>query len=132
MPSGTEESTVNVASCLSEGEAPHWWVQLRRGPHLPPYITSVQASVQRLTDRPLPRSAGEKAVGALRKLKQVKISIEGYIEKYYSLMGKSCTVDPVLLYQWLVTGFFPGERQSVTGWAAEKELRGEPFRSNQP
>lgn len=61
----------------------------------------------------------------LRKLKQGKLSIERYIEKYSSLVQKSHTLDPELVYQWFIAGLSPGERQSVTGWAADRELRGE-------
>ena len=34
-------------------------------------------------------------------------------------------MDPELQYQWFIAGLAPGERQSVTAWAADRELKGE-------
>ena len=73
----------------------------------------------------MPRSAREQALGELRKLKQGKLSIGRYIEKYQSLVQKSHNVDPELQYQWFIAGLAPGERQSVSAWAADRELKGE-------
>ena len=47
----------------------------------------------------MPRSAREQALGELRKLKQGKLSIDRYIEKYQSLVQKGHNVDPELQYQ---------------------------------
>ena len=66
-------------------------------------------------------------MGKLRKLKQRILSIESFVEKYYSFLRKNQTADPGLLHLWLVAGLSLGEQQSVTGWAAERELRGEPL-----
>ena len=60
------------------------------------------------------RSAREQALGELRKLKQGKLSIDRYIEKYQSLVQESHNVDPELQHQWFIAGLAPGERQSVT------------------
>ena len=73
----------------------------------------------------MPRSAREQALGELRKLKQGKLSTDRYIEKYQSLVQKIHNVDPELQYQWFIAGLAPGERQSITAWAADKELKGE-------
>ena len=70
-------------------------------------------------------AAREQALGELRKLKQGKLSIDRYIEKYQSLVQKSHSVDPELRYQWFIAGLAPGERQSVTAWAADREPKGE-------
>ena len=70
----------------------------------------------------MPRSAREQALGELKKLKQGRLSIDRYIEKYQFL---SPNVDPELQYQWFIAGLAPGERQSVTAWAADRELKGE-------
>ena len=40
-------------------------------------------------------------------------------------MQKSHNVDPELQYQWFITGLAPGEHQSVTAWAADRELKGD-------
>ena len=69
----------------------------------------------------MPRSAGEQALAELRKLKQGKLLIDRYIEKYHSLDQKCHNVDPELQYQWCIRGLAPGERQSVTAWAADRE-----------
>ena len=34
-------------------------------------------------------------------------------------------MDPELQYQWFIAGLAPGERQSVTAWAADREMKGE-------
>ena len=73
----------------------------------------------------MPRSAREQALGELRTLKQGKLSIDRYIEKYQSLVQKSHNVDPELQCQWFIAGRAPGERQSVTAWAADRELKEE-------
>ena len=73
----------------------------------------------------MPRSAREQALGELRNLKQGKLSIDRYIEKYQSLVEKSHNVDPELQYQWFIAGLGPGERQSVTAWMADRALKGE-------
>ena len=65
------------------------------------------------------------ALGELRKLKQGKLSIDRYIEKYQSLVQKSHNVYPDLQYQWFLAGQAPGERQSVTARAADRERKGE-------
>ena len=73
----------------------------------------------------MPRSAREQALRELRKLKQGKLSIDCYIEKYQSLVQKSHNVAPELQYQWFIAGLAPGERQSVTAWAADRDVHGE-------
>ena len=42
-------------------------------------------------------------------------------------MRKSNAAEPELLYQTFIVGLSHGERHSVSGLAADKELRGEPF-----
>ena len=60
----------------------------------------------------------------LRKLNQDELPIERYTGKYYSLVRKSDTVDPELLYQWIVAGPSAGDRQALTRWAADNECEG--------
>ncbi|CDJ34556.1 uncharacterized protein EMH_0020970 [Eimeria mitis] len=74
--------------------------------------------------RPTPliwRSAREQGIVEMRKLEQVKLSIERYIEKYQSWEDRSPVVDQGLLYNWFIAGLSSRERQSVTGCA----MRGE-------
>ena len=121
----SEEQRVFLASCFLEGEARQWWLYLCNGHERPRGIDDVVPFVQALLGRFMPRSAREQALGELRKLKQGKLSIDRYIEKYQSLVQKSHNVDPELRYQWFIAGLAPGERQSVTSWAAQRELKGE-------
>ena len=67
----------------------------------------------------MPRSAREQALGDFGKLKQGKLSIDRYVETYASLVQKSHNVYPETEYQWFIAGVAPGERQSVTAWAAD-------------
>lgn len=119
-----EELRVLLASCLLEGDARQWWLHLCNGHERPRGIDTVASFVQALVGRFMPRSAREQALAELRTLKQGKLSIERYIEKYQSLIQKSHNVDPELQYQWFIAGLTPGERQSVTSWAADKEMDG--------
>lgn len=121
----SEEQRVLLASCFLEGEARQWWLYLCNGQERPRGIDTVASFVQALLGRFMPRSAREQALGELRKLKQGKLSIDRYIEKYQFLVQKSHNVDPELQYQWFIAGLAPGERQSVTAWAADRELKGE-------
>ena len=121
----SEEQRVLLASCFLEGEARQWWHYLCNGHERPRGIDDVASFVQALLGRFMPRSAREQALGELRKLKQGRLSIGRYIEKYQSLVQKSHNVDPELQYQWFKAGLAPGERQSVTEWAADRELKGE-------
>ena len=121
----SEEQRVLLASCFLEGEARQWWLYLFSGHERPRGIDDVASFVQALLGRFMPRSAREQALGELRKLKQGKLSIDRYIETYQSLVQKNHNVDPELQYQWFIAGLAPGERQSVTAWAADRELKGE-------
>ena len=114
-----------LASCFLEGEARQWRLYLCNGHERPRGIDDVASFVQALLGRFMPRSAREQALGELRKLKQGKLSIDRYIEKYQSLVQKSHNVDPELQYQWFIAGLAPWKRQSVTAWAADRELKGE-------
>ncbi|CDJ34464.1 uncharacterized protein EMH_0020390 [Eimeria mitis] len=71
------------------------------------------------------RLCREQGVEELRKLKQGKLSIERCIEKYQALANRSPMVDAELLYTWFIAGLSPGGRQSVIGWAPDREMRGE-------
>ena len=88
-------------------------------------IDDVASFVQALLGRFMPRSAREQALGELRKLKHGKLPIDRYIEKYQSLVQKSHNMDPESQYQWFIAGLAPGERQSVTAWAADRHLKGD-------
>ena len=123
--SESEEQRVLLASCFLEGEARQWWLYLCNGHERPRGIDDVASFVRALLGRFMPRSAREQALGELRKLKQGKLSIDRYIEKYQYLVQKSHNVDLELQYQWFIAGPAPGERQSVTAWAADKEMKGE-------
>ena len=35
-------------------------------------------------------------------------------------------MDPEFLYNWFAVGLSPGQGHSVSGWAADKEMRGKP------
>ena len=73
----------------------------------------------------MPRSARDQAPGELSKLKQEKLALDRYTEKYQSLVHKSRNVDPELQYQWFISALVLGQRQSVTAWAADREFKGE-------
>ena len=122
----SEEQRVLLASCFLEGEARQWWLYPCNGHERPRGIDDVASFVQALRGRFMPRSAREQALGELRKLKQGKLSIDRYIEKYQPLVQKSHNVDPDT--QWFIAGRAPGERQSVPAWAAERELKRELVR----
>ena len=121
----SEEQRVLLASCFLECGARQWWLYLCNGHERLRGIDDVALFVQALLGRFMPRSAREQAIGELRKLKQGKLSIDRYIEKYQSLVQKSHKVDPELQYQWFIAGLTSGERQSVTAWATDRELKGE-------
>ena len=121
----SEEQRVLLASCLLEGEARQWWFYLCNGHERPRGIDDVASFVRALLGRFMPRSAREQALGELRKLKQGKLSIDRYIEKYHSLVQKSHNVDPELQYQWFIAGLNPGERQALTTWTAGIDMKGE-------
>ena len=121
----SEEQIVLLASCFLEGEARQWWLYLCNGHERPRGIDDFASFVQTLLGRFVRRSAREQALGELRKLKQGKLSIDRYIEKYQSLVQKSHNVDPEIQYQRFIAGLAPGERQSVTAWLANRELKGE-------
>ena len=110
----SEEQRVQLASCVLEGEARQLGLYLRNGQARLIGVDDVASFVQALLGSFMPRSAREPALGELRKLKQGKLSIDRYIEKYQSLVQKSHNVDPALQYQWFIAGLAPGERQSVT------------------
>ncbi|CDJ34054.1 uncharacterized protein EMH_0087490 [Eimeria mitis] len=61
----------------------------------------------------------------LRKLKQGKLSVERYIEKYQSLVNRSPMVAAELHYQWFIEGMDPVVWQTVSGWVMDREMRGE-------
>ena len=92
----SEEQRVHLALCFLEGEARQWWLYLCNGLERPRGIDDVASFVQALLGRFMPRSAREQALRMLRKLKQGKLSIDRYIEKYPSLVQKSHNVDPEL------------------------------------
>ena len=121
----SEEQRVLLASCFLEGEARQRWLYLCNGHERPRGIDDVASFVQALLGRFMPRSAREQALGALRKLKQGKLSIDRHIEKYQSLVQKSHNVDPELQYQWFIAGLNPGERQDLTAWTADRDMKGE-------
>ena len=114
-----------LASCFLDGEARQWWLYLCNGHERPRGIDDFGSFVQALLGRFMPRSAREQALGELRKLKQGKLSIDRYIEKYQSLVQKSHNVDPELQYQWFIAGLNPGDRQALTAWTADKDMKGE-------
>ena len=95
----SEEQRVLLASCFPEGEERQWRLYLCNGHERPRGIDDAAAFVQALLGRFMPRSAREQALGELRKLKQGKLSIDRYIEKYQSLVQKSHNVDPELQYE---------------------------------
>ena len=72
----------------------------------------------------MPRSIRGQSLRALRKLKQGRLSIDRYIDKYQSLVHKNHNVDPELQYQWFIAGLAPGERQFVAAWAVDRGLKG--------
>ena len=121
----SEEQRELLASCFVEGEARQWWLYLCNGHERPRRIDDVASFVQALLGRFMPRSAREQALGELRKLKQGKLSIDRCIDKYQFLVQKSHIMDPELQYQRFIAGLNPGERQSVTAWAADREPKGE-------
>ena len=121
----SEEQKVLLASCFLEGEARQWWFYLCNGHERPRGIDDVASFVRALLGRFMPRSAREQALGELRKLKQGKLSIDRYIEKYQSLVQKSHNVGPDLQYQWFIAGLNPGDRQALTTWTADKDMKGE-------
>ena len=118
---GSDDHRVLLAACLIDGEARQWWLYLCNGHERSRGIDDVASFVQALLGRFMPRSAREQSLGELRNLKQGKLSIDRYIEKYQSLVQKSHNVDPELQYQWFIAGLAPGECQSVTAWAADRE-----------
>ena len=120
----SEQQRVLLASCFLEGKAWQWWLYLCNGHEQPRGIDDVASFVEALLGRFMPRSAREQALGELRKLKQGKLSIDRYIEKYQSLVQQSYNVDPELQYIWFIAGMAPGKSQSVTAWAADRELKG--------
>ncbi|CDJ28248.1 uncharacterized protein EMH_0039200 [Eimeria mitis] len=73
----------------------------------------------------IPASAREQAMAELRNLKQGKLSVERYVEKYQSLVNGSPMVAAELHYQWFMAGLEPVVRQTVTGWATDREMRDE-------
>ena len=95
----SEEQRVLLALCFLEGEARQWWLYLCNGHERPREIDDVVSFVQAVLGSFMPRSGREQALGELRKLKQGKLSIDRYIEKYQSLVQKSHNVDPELQYQ---------------------------------
>ena len=121
----SEEQRVLLASCFLEGEARQWWLSLCNGHERRRGIDDVASFVQALLGRFMPRSAREQALGELRKLKQGKRALDRYIEKYQPLVQNNHSADPELQYQWFIAGLTPGERQSVTAWAADRALKGE-------
>ena len=121
----SEQQRVPLASCFLEDEARQWGPYLCNGHGRPRGIDDVASFVQALLGRLRPRPAREQALGELRNLKQGKLASDRYNEKYQSLVQKSHNVDPELQYQWFIAGVAPGERQSVTAWAADRELKGE-------
>lgn len=122
----TEPGKVFVSACFLDGEAREWWDFLRGGQQLPSEIQNFDKFIKALSDRFMPRAAREQATAELRKLKQGKLSIERYIEKFQALCRKAHQLDPALVYQWFIAGLATGERQAVTGWAADKEMSQQP------
>lgn len=122
----TEEQRVHLASWLLEGEARDWWVLLCKGQERPKDIATVGQFVQALLARFMPRSVREQALGELRKLRQGKLSIARYIEKFEYLVEKSHPVDEELRYQWFIAGLKPGEREAVTAWASGRRIDQQP------
>ena len=92
----SEEQRVLLASRCLEGEARQWWLYLCNGHERPRGIDDVASFLQALLGRFMPRSAREQALGEFRKLKQGKLSIDRYIEKYQPLVQKSHNVEPEL------------------------------------
>ncbi|CDJ34709.1 uncharacterized protein EMH_0092340 [Eimeria mitis] len=119
-----EQFQLLLASSLLEADARRWWLHLSNGSTFPEHIRSMQAFRDALRCRFIPTSASEQVMAELRKLKQGKLSIERYIEKYQSLVNRSPMVDAELHNNWFIAGLAPGVRQTVTGWATDREMRG--------
>ena len=120
-----EDFQLLLASSLLEGDARRWWLHLCNGSTFPEHIRSMQAFRDAVRCRFIPTSASEQAMAELRKLKQGKLSVERYIEKYQSLVNRSPMVAPELHYQWFIAGLDPVVRQTVTGWATGREMMGD-------
>ncbi|CDJ29969.1 uncharacterized protein EMH_0054110 [Eimeria mitis] len=118
-----EQFQLLLAPSLLEGDARRWWLHLSNGSTFPEHIRSMQAFRDVLRCRFIPTYASEQAMAELRKLKQGKLSIERYIEKYQSLVNRSPMVDAELHNNWFIAGLAPGVRQTVTGWATDREMR---------
>ncbi|CDJ35685.1 uncharacterized protein EMH_0099810 [Eimeria mitis] len=120
-----EEFQLLLASSLLEGEARQWWQHLSNGSTFLEHIRSMQPFRDALRCTFIPSSAREQAMAELRKLEQGKLSIKRYIEKYPSLVNRSSMVAAELHYIWFIAGLEPVVRQTVNGWATEREMRGE-------
>ncbi|CDJ31273.1 uncharacterized protein EMH_0065470 [Eimeria mitis] len=120
-----EEFQLLLASSLLEGEARRWWQHLSNGSTFLEHIRSMQPFRDALRCTFIPSSAREQAMAELRKLEQGKLSIKRYIEKYQSLVNRSPMVTAELHYNWFIAGLEPVVRQTVTGWATDREMRGE-------
>ena len=119
-----EEQRVLLASRFLEGKARQWWFYLCNGHERPSGIDDIASVVQALLGRFMPRSARRQALGELRKLNK-KLPIDLYTDKYQSPVQKSHNVNPERQYEWFIAGLTPGERQSVTAWAAYRQLKAE-------
>lgn len=123
---GSEEQKILMASRLLEGEAREWWRRSRGQAHLPEGITTLDAFMRALVAHFTPVYAKEQATSELSKLKQGKLSIASYIDKFQSLAQRSHSVDPALMYQWFISGLSPSARQLAASYSVYHDMSGTP------
>lgn len=123
-PHESERGRVYASAYFLTDEAQRWWLDIRGPRSLPPDIQTLDQFIEALTAQFAPHASRERATEELRTLKQGKLPVTEYINKFGRLYKKAHRVDYTLLYQWFIAGLAPGERQGVTAWAAAQEMAG--------
>ena len=114
---GSEEDKVLLASLFLDGDAREWWDLKCAGHLLPPDIKTTQDFLAAIQERFASRTTQDRAFERLINLRQGKLPLGHYLEKFKALATRSRLMDEQLLYRWLVRGLTGEMRVIATNWA---------------
>ena len=128
MVNGTAEEKIFIFSHHLTGDAQEWWDLKCMGPRLVPEdIRTVEELYAAFAARFEPKTTRESALRELQNLKQGKLPLSQYVDKFKSLLHYSGVRDEQLMYRWLIKGLSENVRSVAINWATtETRLGGQP------
>ena len=115
---GTEKEKILLFSTFLEGDAREWWDLKCRGlDMIPADICTLDGLYVVFAARFEPKTAQESALQELQSLKQGKLPLGHYIDKFRTLVLRSGVKDENLMYRWLVGGLSGAVQKVAVSWA---------------